>query len=179
MFVAFIYGPAAAGKHTIGSILSAKTGLPLFHNHLTVDLAATLFEFGTPGFRRVRSEVWRCMFREAAAAGKSFIFTFNPEATVEPELIGELSSVVQHEGGSMFFVELQCSQEGVLQRLELESRKRFGKLTDPELYKTILADGGFDYPGMPEADLRLDTEAMSPEEAATVIAAALQERHLV
>ena len=46
MFVVFLYGPPASGKHTIGKRLSALLNIPLFHNHLTVDLATTLFEFG-------------------------------------------------------------------------------------------------------------------------------------
>ena|GEM_PF-3377967 len=46
MRVVFIHGPAASGKHTIGSLLSAATGLLLFHNHFAVNLVKTLFEFG-------------------------------------------------------------------------------------------------------------------------------------
>jgi hypothetical protein len=48
--VVFICGPAASGKHTIGARLSRRLSLPLFHNHLTVDLAKMLFEFGTVGY---------------------------------------------------------------------------------------------------------------------------------
>ena len=47
MHVFFIFGPAAAGKYTIGKLVSESLALPLFHNHLTVDLVATLFEFGS------------------------------------------------------------------------------------------------------------------------------------
>ena len=64
--VVFIHGPAASGKHTIGLQLSRLTGLPLFHNHLAVDAALSLFRFGTQGFKNVRSAVWRTAFQEAA-----------------------------------------------------------------------------------------------------------------
>ena len=46
MRVVFISGPAACGKHTIDSLLSARLGVPLFRDYLVVDLAKTLFEFG-------------------------------------------------------------------------------------------------------------------------------------
>src|SRR6185295_11727412 len=99
MQVIFIYGPAASGKHTIGSQLSRLTGLPLFHNHLAVDVALSLFDFGTQGFKNVRSAVWRAAFQEAARAGRSFIFTFHPEASVEPALISELVELIESAGG--------------------------------------------------------------------------------
>jgi len=79
MEVIFIHGPAASGKHTIASQLSRLTGLPLFHNHLAVDAALSLFEFGTPGFKNMRSAIWRTAFQEAARANRSFIFTFHPK----------------------------------------------------------------------------------------------------
>ena len=176
MMVVFIYGPAAAGKYTIGSILSADTGIPLFHNHLTVDLATSLFPFGSDGFRTLRSEIWRAAFRESAKEQRSFIFTFHPEATVEPGLVDDLCRIVGDFGGSVFFVELECSHSGVLDRLGMESRKHFGKLTDPELYERIQSEGGFEFQGLPEPDLRVDTESMRPADAAKTIAAAMQER---
>ena len=67
MHVVFIHGPAASGKHTVGSRLSEITGLPLFHNHLAVDAAKSLFGFGTSLFNNVRAAIWRTAFEEAAA----------------------------------------------------------------------------------------------------------------
>lgn len=52
MQVIFLHGPAASGKHTIGSALSRLTGLPRFHNHLAVDADLSLFPFGDPSFIR-------------------------------------------------------------------------------------------------------------------------------
>ena len=78
MYVVFIFGPAAAGKHTIGTKVAADLGIALFHNHLTVDLARHLFEFGSDGFRRLRADIWRSAFRESARADTSFVFTFHP-----------------------------------------------------------------------------------------------------
>lgn len=179
MFVLFLYGPAAAGKFTIGSQLAAELNLPLFHNHLTVDLAASLFEFGSEGFRNIRADVWRSAFREGARAGRSFIFTFHPEATVEPDLVDDLCRIVREPGGSIFFAELACSDATVLARLGLESRRQFGKLTDPVLYRKIASEGGFEFEGMPEPDIRVNTESTSAAESAAVIAAAVRERGLV
>jgi hypothetical protein len=78
MIVIFLHGPPAASKYNVGKALSALLGIPLFHNHLTLDLVKALFDFGTPGFVALREQVWRVAFEAAAATGQSFIFTFNP-----------------------------------------------------------------------------------------------------
>jgi hypothetical protein len=171
--VVFIHGPAASGKHTIGALLGASTGLPLFHNHLAVDAAKVLFEFGTPGFNKLRATVWLTAFAEAAKAGRSFIFTFHPEASVEPALIDEMVRSVEAAGGSVRFVELRCSSESILQRLGNASRRQFGKLTDAALYASIEGEGGFEFPPLPAASVVVDTDRLSPEQAAASIATAL------
>jgi hypothetical protein len=176
MKVIFIYGPAASGKHTIGSRLSRLTGLPLFHNHLAVDAALSLFEFGTPGFKNVRSAVWRAAFQEAARSSRSFIFTFHPEASVEPLLIAELVESIESAGGVVVFVELQCTREVVLERLGSPSRANFRKLTDPNLYRILEEQGAFAFPRLPTPLLSIDTSELPPELAAERIATAIENR---
>lgn len=176
MFVVFIHGPAASGKHTIGALLADRMGLPLFHNHLAVDLAKSLFEFGTPGFRRLRAGVWLQAYTEAAQADVSFVFTFHPEATVEADLIDGLVDIVQASGGEVLFVELTCPRATILERLGNDSRKRFGKLTDPDLYAAIEQDGGFEFATLPAPIIRIDTASLDPHQAAAAIEAAIADR---
>ncbi len=174
MQVVFIHGPAAAGKYTVGKELAELTGLPLFHNHLTVDTVGALFDFGTPGFVELREEIWISAFRIAAEQGKSFIFTFNPERTVEPTLIVRLDALVRKTGGKVHFVELTCPDAEILKRIDSAQRRQFQKLTDGELYQKFKADGGFEYPALLEPIITLDTSQMSPQEAAAAIQKALE-----
>jgi hypothetical protein len=176
MYVVFIHGPFAAGKHTVGKELSTLLGTPLFHNHLAVDTALAVFPFGSQGFRRLRETIWLTCFTEAAAAGLSFIFTFSPESTVEPTLVEEMIRRVTDRGGQVFFVELRCARETILGRLGYESRARFGKLTDPGVYTELEARGAFAFPPLPPALAIIDTDYTSPVAAATRIAELLNER---
>lgn len=169
MKVIFLHGPPAAGKHTIGSKLSEQTGIPLFHNHLTVDLATSLFEFGTTGFVDLREKVWLAAFSTAAEVDQSFIFTFNPESTVDPDLIGRLESQIVQRGGEVIYIELLASDEAVLERIDNESRKQFGKLVDKELYTQLKDRGTFEFPDMPPPALQVDTEAFTPDESTAKI----------
>jgi len=173
MYVVFIYGPAASGKHTIGSHLSQVSGLPLFHNHLAVDAAKSLFAFGTTSFNKLRSTVWRTAFEEAAASNQSFIFTFHPEASVDPSLIDDLCQSIYRDNGRVHFIELVCSRDSILQRLSEASRSRFGKLTDAGEYRRIESEGAFDFPRLPEPLLVINTDDLSPVAAAERIARAV------
>lgn len=177
MHVIFLHGPPAAGKYTVGLRLSERAKLPLFHNHLAVDAALSLFAFGTPEFSRLRAAIWRAAFEEAAKAQRSFIFTFNPESTVAPGLIAELCAVVQSHGGKIHFVQLTCSRETILARLANASRAQFGKLTDPELFQEIEARGAFDFPALPQATVIVDTDRHDAETAARMIMEAVGVSH--
>jgi hypothetical protein len=168
--VLFLHGPAAAGKHTIGGLLSTLVDMPLFHNHLVVDTVSALFDFGTEPFIQLREEMWLSTFRIAADASRSFIFTFNPEATVEVDLIERLEALVHQRGGRVWYVELRCSDAAVQARINSPSRAQFGKLRDPDVYVTLKQQGHFDFPPLPDALISIDTEAAAPIEAARMIA---------
>lgn len=175
MFVVFLHGRAASGKLTVGKELSALTALPLFHNHLTVDLALSLFEFGSAPFRQLRDEVWLAAFTVAAKAGRSFIFTFHPEATVTPESIERLVRVVEAEGGAVHFVSLECREEEVERRIGNASRAAFGKLTSVEQYRQLRDAGKFVFPPLPAPIVSVRTDELEPKEAARRIAEKLTE----
>ena len=169
-----LYGPPAVGKLTVARRLAERTGFRLFHNHLTVDLALSLFDFGAPGFRDLRAAVWREAF-EAAFAAKvdGVIFTFNPEPSVDPGFIPGLVEQARRAGGRTLLVELTAPAEVLKARIGADSRRHTGKLTDPVLFADLLDRGVFDTAGMPPASLAVDTSRYSPAEAADQIAQAL------
>jgi len=174
MLVIFIHGPAAAGKYTIGSLLSQQMGVPLFHNHLTVDLVSTLFAFGTAEFCQLRERIWLQSFAAASAAGQSFIFTFHPEASVAPDLVSRLQACVEENGGQVQYIELDCGTETLLNRLGNEDRQKFGKLSDRALFSSLQEQGSFDYPSLPAPLLKIQTDQVSAEAAASQIMAAVK-----
>ena len=46
MDIVLLFGPQAVGKMTVGEELEKKTGLPLFHNHMTIDLVVKFIPYG-------------------------------------------------------------------------------------------------------------------------------------
>ena len=90
MQLVFIYGPAAVGKLTVARRLEDMTGMPVFHNHLVVDMLLTLWDFGSLPFIDLRESIWlEVMGRAATEQLSGLIFTFSPERTVRADFIQE------------------------------------------------------------------------------------------
>jgi hypothetical protein len=169
MDLIFIHGPAAAGKLTIGRELSRVTGLRLFHNHLTVDAVAAVFDFGTEPFVVLREQIWLAVFREAARRNTSIIFTFTPERTVRTSFIQEMLEIATAAQGNVRFVELTCPMDELERRIEDVSRAEFGKLRSRTLFRELDRAGDFQYPELPDSGLTIDTSQTNPAQAAARI----------
>jgi hypothetical protein len=169
MDLVFIHGPAASGKLTIARELQKLTGLPVFHNHLVVDAVASVFEFGSPPFVRLREQMWLSIFKEAARSGTSLIFTFAPEKTVAESFVRKVVDTIEAERGRVLFVELTCPLPLLEQRIEAPSRAEFGKLRSLELLRELRVSGAFDVAVIPDSGLKIDTGSVAPEAAARTI----------
>jgi chloramphenicol 3-O-phosphotransferase len=170
--IVLIHGPPACGKLTIAREVCALTGFALFHNHLVVDLLLSLFPFGSPEFVRHRERVWLDLIGDAVVSGRSLVFTFNPERTVEPGFPERLRECVARASGAVRTVEIRCSEEAIEARVEAASRKEHGKLNSLEFYRELKRDGAFDYPAI-ESELAIDSTTASPQDSARRIVAAL------
>jgi chloramphenicol 3-O-phosphotransferase len=165
MKLIFLHGPAAAGKLTIGRALQDLTGFRLFHNHLVVDTLLAVFPFGTPSFVALREQIWLSVFEAAAKDGISTIFTFAPEATVNPSFIEAAVSTVRNAGGEVCFVKLDCPIDVIEQRLENPSRAQFFKLKSVAVFRELRENGAEHFPELPPG-LTIDTSTLQPSESA-------------
>ena len=169
MQLVFLYGPPASGKLTIAKALAARTGVPLFHNHLVVDAVTAVFPFGTEPFARLREHFWMRVFDEAARAGRSLIFTFTPEATVAPDFPQRVKLLVEGYGGEVVFTALRIGREEQERRLVNESRAAFGKLRDVALLRELQPEMERSMTTMPAPQISLDVETLQPDESALAI----------
>lgn len=167
-----LHGPPAVGKLTVAKALAARTGLKLFHNHLTLDAITAVFAFGSPTFLRLRESIWLDVFESAAREGISLIFTVWPEKSLAPRFAERVREAVERHGGRLRLVELTCEIDVQEARLDLPSRAEHAKLRSVEQMRGARAGGWLDYP-MPASELTIDTGATAPAFAAEQIAAAL------
>jgi hypothetical protein len=174
----FLYGPVASGKLTVAREVAAQAGLALFHNHLVVDAVHAVFPFGSEPFVRLRERFWLDVFREAARAGRSLVFTFAPEATVAPDFAERTRAIVEEGGGEVIFVALNVSDEEQERRIDSPTRAAFGKLRSRDLLLELRAQYKASMATMPRPAIEIDTTVTEPTDVAETIIALMRSSDL-
>ena len=170
MELVVLAGMPGVGKLTIGQALRKASGYRLFHNHLTVDLALSLFKFGSPPFIELRERVWLAAFEQATDANlDGLIFTLAFDRTVRDRFVDQMQEIVTQSGGTVHFVELTCSHEELERRLVQPSRAEYDKLRSVQQLRALRQIGAFDGPHLPPDRLLFDTTGRSANEVAVQI----------
>ncbi len=170
MRLVFLYGPPAAGKLTIGRELAALTGFRLFHNHLTVDLARELFDFGTEPFQRLVDDLRLRVFVAAAQSDlPGLIFTYVYGGQSDRDFVRQTVAEMEAAGASVSFVQVICPPDELLNRVENESRRAYHKLADREQLAALLQLRDWLSPIPNVESCAVDTTRQTPAEAARAI----------
>ncbi|MBO6576788.1 MAG: AAA family ATPase [Rhodothermales bacterium] len=176
----FLTGPPAVGKMTVGEELSRMTGMPLFHNHLSIDAILPVFPFGHPAFNRIVKQIRESVISEAAESdlpGLVFTYVWAHNVPEDTDYVRHLTGLFESRGGRVIYPELWADQATRLERNEGESRllakpvKRDIEASRKHLLEVdvkyrLWSDG--DFPMQPH--VRIDTTEMEPAEAAERIA---------
>ncbi|QGN35499.1 shikimate kinase [Microlunatus sp. Gsoil 973] len=174
MNLVFLHGGPASGKLTTARAMGRRLGYPVFHNHLTVNMLTTVFPFGSEPFVRLREQIWLSVITDAARTGRSVIFTFAPESTVQFGFPDRLRAAVEDNGGRLCSVRLEVSERTQEARIANPSRVAVGKLADVELLR---AGRKHHSPvEFPTAELTIDTDSSDPERSAETIIASFDLR---
>jgi|SRR5437588_6839560 len=169
MKLLFLHGAPAVGKLTVAKALLGIVPGRLFDNHVSMDLARTLFDFGAPGFWELVQDV-RCAAFAAAATNEIalLVTTFcyaDPEDHAQFE---KFDDIVRQRGGELLPVFLYCSRQEAARRVGNADRAERQKMTSPESLSKYLEDHNFT--PVPRDDvLKLNTEATSPQATAQEI----------
>lgn len=172
MKLVYIYGPSGVGKLTVAEALAELTGYKVFHNHLTVDLVGSLFEFGSEAHTRLKRKLRLDIFRYAAEEGlEGLIFTFVYSHPGSLPFVRQVQELAQEVGIELLLVRLSATVEQLEKRIVGESRGRFGKPRSVESLHSMLAewDMGQAIPGV--RSLEIENTHLSPGEVAHKIAA--------
>ena len=174
MTFVLLYGPPAVGKLTVAKELAQLTGFKVFHNHLSIDLAETFFERGTPAFKHTVHGLRQLIFEAAARSGVDLIFTYVYAHPQDNKEIQWMLEAVEKHGARTLLVQLTCIPETLTKRIDAPLRRSSGKITDAKFLAELLTtyDLFTRYPARPS--LKLDTTTASPQETAAAIATQLQ-----
>ncbi len=175
-FVVLI-GATAVGKMTVGQELQKITGLPLFHNHMTIDLVANFFDYGTPEGQRLvglfRHEIFEAVAK-SDLPGMIFTYMWAFDHPSDWEYIERYSDLFRENGAEVYYIELIADREvrwernKTSNRMENKPTKRnleFSQriFTNTEAkYRLVSKEGEITY----DKYYRIDNTHLEPEEVA-------------
>jgi hypothetical protein len=187
-----IFGPPAVGKMTVGRQLCRRTGMRLFHNHAVLEPLLDVFDYGTPPFMKLLGEFRQRVIDEALDAGVDLIFTcvWGLDLDADAAVFGGYLDTAAARGARVAVVELtadldtRLARNRTAERLRDKPSKRNVEWSDTNLrsverYRLATStDGARSGPGdeviAGYPHLRLDTTALSAEDAAGAIASWLE-----
>ncbi|MBI3115038.1 MAG: AAA family ATPase [Candidatus Kerfeldbacteria bacterium] len=165
-----LYGPPGVGKLTVARVLAHKTGYKVLHNHLTIELLCSLFEWGSRPYRElVRKYRFELLETAAKYKTKGVITTFVYAAEADEKEMRELLRRMKRRHVNVYFVKLQCSQAELERRIKHESRKAFTKIRHVKNLWDVM--GKYDtLATIPFGkNLVIDTTNLSPQKTAAKI----------
>ena len=165
---------------TVAYALSERTGFPVFHNHMSIEMVLPFFEWGSEPFKRLNGGFRNSLLQEASKSDfPGFIFTYcwALDDDRDKAWVDEATANFTQRGWLPHYVELAASMEARIYRSQTEFKlSKKPSQRDTERYQeTILkleeqyrfnTNGDFLYP---EQHLKLETTEMSAEQAASLV----------
>lgn len=175
MKLIFIYGPPAVGKLAVARELSKVTGYKIFHNHLTVDLASSIFPMGTKAYSDLVEDIRLEVVKTAAknkVVGIIFTFVYGIETyggRGDDKFIKKVIDKVGKYKGQVLFVKLICEEKELHKRLKRLSRRNFKKVHKIKTLKSIKKKYDLSATVPFGRSLSIDNTRLSPQKVANMI----------
>lgn len=123
--VVLIFGPHAVGKMTIGQEIEQRTGLRLFHNHMSIEPFLDLFKDMPEERAQITDSVRKIIFELFAKSdqdGLIFTFIWYFDDDDHKAEIDSLENMFNKNGAEVYFLELEADIDIRLQRNVTENR---------------------------------------------------------
>ncbi|MEZ4509557.1 MAG: shikimate kinase [Eubacteriales bacterium] len=125
MKLVILFGPHAVGKMTVGQELCRRTGLKLFHNHMTIEALGDLFvnhpAIGGKLVNLFREEVFLA-FRNLDEAGMVFTYMWALDAESDWAYVRHVEALFSEVGADVYYVELEAEESVRRTRNRTENR---------------------------------------------------------
>ncbi|MFN8495781.1 MAG: hypothetical protein U0350_49775 [Caldilineaceae bacterium] len=171
MKLLYLHGPPAAGKYSIAQALEAKAGARIFHNHLTIDVAKAIFDFGSPEFWNLVDALrLQCITAAARQAEGLLTYTSCYDHPADLAFFEKLEHAVLVNRSVLLPVYLQCDVAELEKRVANDVRVQMGKIHSVEgLHKAL---NQWNCIAVPRAEcLTIATAGKTPVECADEIIA--------
>lgn len=158
-----LYGPPGVGKLTVARALAKSTGYKVLHNHLTIELLCSLFDWGGKPYKELASK-FRFELLEVASKNKvrGVIMTLVYPAEAGEKEIRDLMRRMTRRHVNVCFVKLVCSQKELEHRIKYPSRKAFTKIRHITSLRSFMKKYDATTTIPVGENLIIDTTTMSP-----------------
>lgn len=109
---------------SVGQELMKRTGLRLFHNHMTIEPVLEIFgSFNGKAIQRIREVIFE-EFAKSKNKGMIFTFMWAFDQQSDWDYVAHVTQIFEERGAEIYYVELVAPQQIRLQRNETENRLR-------------------------------------------------------
>ncbi|TMV46321.1 shikimate kinase [Paenibacillus mesophilus] len=175
-----IFGPQAVGKMTVGQELEKITGLKLFHNHMSIEMVAPFFSYGTAPGKRLVKLFRQAIFEEVANSdldGLIFTYLWSFDRQADWDYVESVCRIFESKGGIVCFVELEAELELRLERNKSPHRllhkptKRNIEFSENDLISKMENNRLNSYDGEIKREnyMRINNSTLSPDMVASMI----------
>ena len=139
-----LHGPPATGKLTIARELRKLTGVRVFHNHLTLDVAKSLFDFGEPEFWDLVHDLRLMALRSYFEHGtQTAVTTWCYEEPEDHEMFVKIKSIATAANGRVLPVFLNCDIAYLENRVANAHRREMDKLNNVDQLRKVMSDKNY------------------------------------
>lgn len=165
---------------TVGQELEKITGLKLFHNHMSIEMVAPFFSYGTEPGKRLVMLFRRAIFEEVANSeleGLIFTYLWSFDSQADWDYVESVCQIFEAKGGEVYFVELEAELEIRLERnisphrLKHKPTKRNIEFSETDLKSKMARNRLNSYNGEIKREnyIRINNSSLSPEHVAGLI----------
>lgn len=175
-----LIGATAVGKMTVGQELQKITGIPLFHNHMTIDLVSNFFSYSTKEGQRLvtlfRQEIFEAVAK-SDLPGLIFTMMWAFDLQSDWDYMERISNLYREQDGEIYYIELIADRDVRWERNKTPNRME-NKPTKRDLefsqmiftrteskYRLVSHEGEITYPKY----LRIDNTHLEPDVVAQQI----------
>lgn len=180
MKMILIFGPQAVGKMTIGKRISEKMGLPLLHNHVTLDAIWPYIGWNKKTFElsdQLRLDMFDYISKDPDHSGLIFTFVWAFGREEDWAFVEKIKAIFSADYQELYFVELAADLDERLRRNQTENRllkkpsKRDVAYSNHELLTSAERNRLNSHPGEIKEQnyLKLDITKLSVDESSTEI----------
>lgn len=180
MKMILIFGPQAVGKMTIGERISEKMGLPLLHNHVTLDAIWPYIGWNKKTFElsdQLRLDMFDYISKDPDHSGLIFTFVWAFGREEDWAFVEKIKAIFNQAHQELYFVELAADLDERLRRNQTENRlvkkpsKRDVAYSNHELLTSAERNRLNSHPGEIKEQnyLKLDITKLSVNESSTEI----------